>query len=898
MGKGKAKKAKPVPANEILRSPSPPLCTCGHSHEPLRAADGHNVEGWTDEDIRIYNELLSERAKLEKEKNELEQKSARHQAERALLNEDAAAFDNLFKVQLSGEYRFTGSSACCLDFSNDPSTVKNGCHHEVCSRAKIHGVSWMEMDTIKYYQARITSERSQRMKNALRKQRDVELERVKKDDDEEIALRSRRSAMLDKSNGKHEEPSVATSKSPNSTPSSPLDAFGGAAGLLDPKDSAILDAARENEVIVKKIRTRLDKIRHDVHAGRVTAFDARIKLDQANKEMAEAERKNNTFKEMIFTSGAQGQNGGTSGLTNALSKSLSSSSKDAFSQALSVMKGFFSASDPRDVQAAISDLRNVFEINGPIPSTLQKSFQALEDMLAKPNAKGFAVDLTSSDGTAKTCHNVIEVLLTLRNSADAATLEATAKELKLDKATLDANKASIQIEDAAFDKMLNTYTEKDKANCDPRQIYEAIRAIKDTAVKESFVPPLSDIVLEDHMTGLLFSQAGIKLIEESASGVDEKRLQAMMTSIVIAYSDKNPTKYLASLDRLARCFRQKRATHESSIPKLESVLEHVRSNMRKFIDNAKKKQAESSLKLEQTAVQPSLTPGPLHVSKQQENGSVTALKSPDPVVKTNGSPPEQGAPLQPPSQTMTAEQWQQWMDTQAEKLTEAITSRMPGFSAAEQALWQKNVREIIQGGDIGIQTLDPAHVARIRETMKPFAEETRAAMENKSKTTAQKGKEKGKTSKFQEELSPSTSAEQPADGKVSPPPYMANEGRALSKVKVQHFTPHKPTVVGAGPPSSSSSTPTLSVAETHGLSEREVTIMKQLHAMHVNMKQLSAPAAATDKLGSDVLGLEDPFAGITKKLQEQFDGHLAIARSFADVNGWKGLQAWMDREFK
>lgn len=924
MGKGKAKKAKAA-TSEAVNSPSPPLCTCGHSHEPLRAADGHNVDGWTEEDIRIYNELLNERAKLEKEKNELEQKSARHQAERALLNEDAAAFDNLFKVQLSGEYKFTGSSPCCLDFSNDPSTARNGCHHEVCSRAKTHGVSWMEMDTVKYYQARITSERSQRMKNALRKQRDVELERVKKDDDEELAMRTRRSAMLDKSNSKHDDATTAVAKNSKPAPPSLLDALGGNSALLDPKDSAILDAARENELVVKRIRARLDKIRHDVHAGRVTAFDARLKLDQANREMAEAERKNNNFKEMIFTPGAgQGSsNAATAGLSQALSKSLSTSSKDAFSQALSVMKGFFSASDPRDVQAAITDLRSVFEINGPMPSMLQKSFQALEDMLAKPNAKGFAVDLTSSDGTTKTCHNVIEVLLTLRNSADAATLDATAKELKLDKATLEANKASILIEDAAFDKMLDTFTEKEE--CEPRQIYEAIRAIKDEAVKQSFVPPLSDIVLEDRMTGLLFHQAGLRLIFESVDGTDERKLQAMMTSIVIAYSDKDPEKYLPSLDRLARYFKEHHLSHREHhdpVLKIEGVLEHVRLNMRKFVDNARKKLSASpqasAPKTGPTAASGSLTPNPLQIGKQQDLSNLGIPTSQDiaKLMATLGLSGNTSAGNMPLRNMVNAFRQQLQRDVTAGDLTDLLTRDNHGVSASEKVRLQRDVEKLF-ASSTGFE--DPGLLVRLQEQILAFADSTASIAEHAARSRkSTKAKDTGKTSKFQEELSPSPTPTIPMDGKPSPPPYMANEGRARSAVKVKHVPVSTPQISGArGSPSTAGS----SSSPRAGLSEREAVIKRQLQAMHANMQKLATPTASSfssspssssssttstsasafktaGALGTGVLGLRDPFQGITLKLLEQFEGHLAIARSFADVNGWRGLEEWMDREFR
>src|SRR6201999_3473040 len=131
---------------------------------------------------------------------------------------------------------------------------------------------------------------------------------------------------------------------------------------LDPKTAPFLKLPKENRHFWRGIRGRLDKSRHDVTAGRVSPADARVKLDQANSEMAEAERKNNEFRQMILdaepalsqlhqpTVPASSTNAATSAsLTTVLQSTLASTNADAFSQALSVMKGFFSASDPHDV---------------------------------------------------------------------------------------------------------------------------------------------------------------------------------------------------------------------------------------------------------------------------------------------------------------------------------------------------------------------------------------------------------------------------------------------------------------------------------------------------------------------------------------------------------------------
>lgn len=557
MGKTKGKSLQ-LGAFDIQHDLFSDLIAAAGSGSPLKAADGHNVDGWADEDIRTYNELLNERAKLEKEKTELEQKSSRHQTQRALLDEHATALDSLFKPQLSGDFKFTGHGTCCLDADTDSICAGDShgrgfpCKHEVCKRAKTKGVSWMEMDTIKYYHARIMAEKSQRMQKALRKQRDVELVRVKKDDDEEFALRNRKSSILDKAarpplDGPHPGKSDKGSPLDQST----LDALASKDFLLDPRNSAILEAAKENEHIVRRIRARLDKIRHDVNAGRVSPADARVKLDQANSEMAEAERKNNEFRQMILDAEPTlphiQQQTNPASLSNVLSKTLASSNADAFSQALTVMKGFFSASDPHDVQTAITDLRSVLELNGPMSPVLQKSFQALEDMLAKPNAKGFTVDVTTADGQTRTCNNVVEVMMNLRLKMQGKDPQSTIPdaELNMDKETMEANRECQKMEAQAKEDMKKMI--KKMANEPDEKVMKALSTIKTRAVLKSRIPPLSDIVIGETMNILMAERSLAALTQEAREGSSLLEISGKLTTIVITGAQKKPEKYMAIL---------------------------------------------------------------------------------------------------------------------------------------------------------------------------------------------------------------------------------------------------------------------------------------------------------------------------------------------------------------
>jgi hypothetical protein len=619
MGKSKAKGPKQTAQETLPEVVDENLASPG-LEAPLRAADGHNVDGWADDDIRTYNELLTERAKLEKEKNELEQKSSRHQTQRALLDENATALDSLFKAQLGGDFKFTGSGVCCLDFDagcgQGNQKNKFPCKHELCSRSKTKGVSWMEMDTIKYYHARILSEKSSRMQNALRKQRDVELVRVKKDDEEDAALRARKSAILDKST---RTGAAATKSKPekssqtSDTPSLDLLPAASKDFLLDPKNSAILEAAKENEHIVRRIRGRLDKIRHDVNAGRVSPADARVKLDQANSEMAEAERKNNEFRQLILdaepalshlqpnTNSQPGATNVPASLTTVLQNTLATSNTDAFSQALSVMKGFFSASDPHDVQTAITDLRSVLELNGPMSPVLQKSFKALEEMLSKPGARGLSIDMMSTDGRHKSSNGVVEHMLNLRYKL-RGTKDISPKrpdELNVDADIIKVNSECMKVEDAAI-KDMNKMAERmvDSTN---EALSDSLKKIKKKASAKSPVPDLSDVVLDDIIADILFRKSLKGLINEAVEGASEAQLSGKLTSMIIATAKHKPTLYLEIL-KTARSYVPQAKKDPPQI--MFEVLDKVEISMRKFVTVYNEKQAKLAAAAAQKAAPP------------------------------------------------------------------------------------------------------------------------------------------------------------------------------------------------------------------------------------------------------------------------------------------------------
>src|SRR5262249_20671820 len=94
-------------------------------------------------------------------------------------------------------FKYAGANSCCLEPSHASSSEealgssKAECHHEICSRAGIAGISQPEMETINYYDMRLYAEKSERMRGALKKQRDVELERLRKRDEVDVSPKSR-----------------------------------------------------------------------------------------------------------------------------------------------------------------------------------------------------------------------------------------------------------------------------------------------------------------------------------------------------------------------------------------------------------------------------------------------------------------------------------------------------------------------------------------------------------------------------------------------------------------------------------------------------------------------------------------------------------------------------------
>jgi hypothetical protein len=935
MGKGKAKKSKTgeiSPDHINGNSAQPPLCTCGHSHEPLKASDGHNVDGWTDEDIRIYNELLNERAKLEKEKNELEQKSARHQAERALLNEDAAAFDNLFKVQLTGEYKFTGTSSCCLDFAPNASGPRSRCHHEICTRSKRGGVSWMEMDTIKYYQARISTERSQRMKSALRKQRDVELERVKKDDEEELAMRNRRSAHLDKAQRKGEIP--LSSKRPLAQPPLPTVGIEGSSqSPLDPNDSEIVEAATENENLIRNIRTKLDSIRRDVQAGKVSAFDARVKLDQANKEMAEAERKNHAFKDMIFTkdmlfpsNNSQDFIQQSTTLSQALSKSLAHPSKDAFSQALNVMKSFFSASDPHDVQAAMTDLRKAIELEGVTPQNLSKSFNALEDILKPPDPNEFSVDLRNEDGTILTSSDIDRLFNELSRAPTDKELVKLAKALQVPTKWVEPIKAAVRVQHEAMDAVVawlaaNKHESFRKAKIECDKIVEA-------ALERSMMRPMTQCLLPPQVSATVFKQGARNLLANTLGNEKPEAIQAQITGFILAAANDKHEYIMSALKSLKQFMADTPDNTRAEFTDFELAFEEVQKKLKVRVA---KKLEEIEISAATNEASSSLRPAPLDLAKSHED------------LKTHSSPSineDQPNILDCLYSDLRRLMFEVEDSSERMKELDDVTHDVTkDMKASDRRNVKKAVRKLLaltspdNEDEIGRRV---HHIGELCFKGNPvlrddIMQNQRYKEVSNERHLAEQNRD-ARLSKFQEELALMASAAtkeldkdlaahspSPGDDKSNPPPYIANEGRARSAVKVGHVPVGSPSVIDdSAIPAASVPVPPPSlpvpgagvirtatgetfaagadgIEAARAITERQNIIFTQLHMMWQSLLKVEEGPPAT--LGQSGYGLDLSVLGVQRALRDQFYIQVGVARSVARANRWPNMLARLEEEY-
>ena len=534
--------------------------------------------------------LLDERARLEKETIALEQKLERGTTQKALLQKQGHKTGSLFAKQPNGDYKYIGKNHCCLNSSphEGPSLAatkrsEKGCHHEICGRAKETGISWTEMETIRYTELRINAEKSDRVKKALRKQLEVELIRIKKVEDEEASTRARKAASLDKA----DREALRRTCEQNAL-------LKGGGTSVDYQRDAVLEAAKQNDTELTRIRDDLEKIKGQVDAGTVTSDKLRIQLDAAQAKMGEAERRNNLFRQLIVeTEKVNTQCDSTSTLQSNLDddlQKLCATAENAVSQAMNILKDFFSASEPDQMEDTMNRLRSSLEARGPMPRNMRDSFKELEKVVNESKSRGMKMDFKVDCGGTISGRSMTETMLALRAKLKDNPTGAIVGENghELDKELIKANRECLVIEEAAEQQLIAVASKL--ADDTTSALEKALEKIKCDAIVKSPIPPLSDIMLDTKIQTLLDLHGCTLLLKDYDAGMSDHQLDARFTSMVVAKAEKKPEKFSAALRAIEASLN---LLTDCDIPKdMADSLEKVSSSMRAWA----KKHAEAKEK--------------------------------------------------------------------------------------------------------------------------------------------------------------------------------------------------------------------------------------------------------------------------------------------------------------
>lgn len=132
--------------------------------------DKLDTSTWDAKDLEVFDTLVAEKRQSEKEHHKMTSGGSRLGRQVTPADLKQAAGDWRYDTETAG-YIYVGNGPCALDRF----TVQQ-CHHDICKEAKSkEGVSYMEYDTIIHYSQRITNAKSDRMRSALQKQRDIQL---------------------------------------------------------------------------------------------------------------------------------------------------------------------------------------------------------------------------------------------------------------------------------------------------------------------------------------------------------------------------------------------------------------------------------------------------------------------------------------------------------------------------------------------------------------------------------------------------------------------------------------------------------------------------------------------------------------------------------------------------
>lgn len=141
--------------------------------------DRLDTSAWDAKDLEVFDTLVAEKRQSEKDHHKMQSAISRHGRQVTPADLKVAAADWRYDTETAG-YVFVGNRYCTLDRSTG-----QHCHHEICKEAKVkEGVSYLEYDTIIHYSQRIANAKTSRMRNALRKQRDIQLTKDKETGEE------------------------------------------------------------------------------------------------------------------------------------------------------------------------------------------------------------------------------------------------------------------------------------------------------------------------------------------------------------------------------------------------------------------------------------------------------------------------------------------------------------------------------------------------------------------------------------------------------------------------------------------------------------------------------------------------------------------------------------------
>ena len=211
MGNRKKKLARKEGSDVCAKQDIPNL-----PNPPLADIENATIEDIDDQTARMAEDYERLKAQLDEQNLKLEHLTQRRTTQQALSNPNASSINRMFSKETSGLYIYKGSRTCCLDASSKACTSNivqshGRCKHDFCARAYSTGISGRELDTLQWYDMRVQFEKTLRMKDALLKQRDVELVRIKHDEDEEQARAARRANKKDNS-GSSYRPASTTRK--------------------------------------------------------------------------------------------------------------------------------------------------------------------------------------------------------------------------------------------------------------------------------------------------------------------------------------------------------------------------------------------------------------------------------------------------------------------------------------------------------------------------------------------------------------------------------------------------------------------------------------------------------------------------------------------------------------